>query len=133
MHMRVINSQDEIGTSENGGEIVHLAFKPSNKDIFILVQLYPNLKAIHMPTSYHESISKPTLLFLDMQGIILLKSEEWDHGKDFSGYCEINPQICAQIFDRIDVLKNEGKSKEEIISQLELETYFDKDLIRFLV
>jgi len=68
MKIRVVSSKEEIPTIENE-EIVHMAFRPSNKDVFSLVQTCPKLKAIHIPTSYTKSISKSTLMFLEMKNI----------------------------------------------------------------
>jgi len=128
MKIRVVSSKEEIPTLENE-EIVHMAFRPSNKDIFTLVQTCPGLKAIHIPTSYISTISNSTLMFLKMQNIALLEGDVWGHRKDINEYYEIK----SQILDRIEELKNEGTSKEEIISLLGKETRLDKDLIGFLV
>ena len=111
MQIRIISSKDEIGTITNE-EIVHIAFRPSNKDIFMLVRTCPKLKAIHVPNSYNKTISKSTLMFLEMQNIKLLEGDVWGHRKDINEYYEIKPNI----FDRIEELKSEGKSNDEIIS-----------------
>jgi hypothetical protein len=68
-------------------------------------------------------------MFLEMQGIALLEGDVWGHRTDIAEYYEIKPKV----IDRIDELKNEGKSKEEITSQLSMETHLSKDLIEFLV
>lgn len=128
MKIRIVSSKDEIEILENE-EIVHFAFRPSNKDILILVKTCPKLKAIHIPNSYKKTISKSTLMFLEMQGIGLLEGDVWGHRTDIAEYYEIKPKI----FDRIDELKNDGTSNEEIIAKLGLETRLSKDLIRFLV
>ena len=128
MKIRVVSSKDEIETLENE-EIVHFAFRPSNTDIFTLVQTCPTLKALHVPTSYLKTISQSTLMFLEMQGIALLEGDVWGHRSDVNEYYEIKPRI----FDRIEELKNEGTSKEDIISKLGLETRLSEDLIKFLV
>jgi len=128
MKIRVVSSKEEIPTIENE-EIVHMAFRPANKDIFTLVQTCPGLKGIHIPTSYLKTISKSTLMFLEMQNIALLEGDVWGHRKDINEYYEIKPQI----IDRIEELKNEGKSQDEIISELGKETRLGKDLIGFLV
>ena len=128
MKIRVVSSKEEIPTLENE-EVVHMAFRPSNKDIFRLVQTCSGLKGIHIPTSYMKTISNSTLMFLEMQNIALLEGDVWGHRKDINEYYEIKPQI----FDRIEKLKKEGKSKEEIISKLGVETRLGKDLIGFLV
>jgi hypothetical protein len=128
MKIRIVSSKDEIETLENE-EIVHFAFRPSNKDIFMLVKTCPMLKAIHIPNSYKKTISKSILMFLEMQGIGLLEGDVWGHRTDIAEYYEIK----RQIFGRIDELKNEGKSKDEITSRLGLETRLSEDLIKFIV
>ena len=128
MKIRVVSSKEEIPTIENE-EIAHLTFRPSNKDIFTLVKTCPKLKAIHIPTSYMKTISKSTLMFLEMQNITLMEGDVWGHRKDINEYYEIKPQI----IDRIKELKKEGKSQDEIISLLGKETRLSEDLIGFLV
>jgi hypothetical protein len=128
MKIRIVSSKDEINTLENE-EMVHFAFRPSNKDIFMLIKMCPELKAIHIPISYKNTISKSTLMFLEMQGIGLLEGDVWGHRSDIAEYYEIKPKI----FDRINELKKEGKPKEEIVSKLGVETRLSEDLIKFLV
>ena len=128
MKIRIVSSKDEIETLGNE-EIVHFAFRPSNKDIFSLIKTCPKVKALHVPTSYMTTISKSTLMFLEMQGIKLLEGDVWGHRKDINEYYEIKPQI----LDRIEELKKEGQSKEEVVSKLVLETRLSEDLIKFLV
>jgi hypothetical protein len=128
MKIRIVSSKEEISTLDNE-EIIHFAFRPSNKDIFTLVQTCPKLKAIHVPNSYNKTISKSTLIFLEMQSIELLEGDVWGHRKDINEYYEIKPRI----FDRIEELKNEGKSKAEVVSKLGIETRLSEDLIKFLV
>jgi len=128
MKIRIVSSKDEIETLGNE-EIVHFAFRPSNKDIFSLIKTCPKVKALHVPTSYMTTISKSTLMFLEMQGIKLLEGDVWGHRKDINEYYEIKPRV----FDRIEELKKEGKSKEEIVSTLGLETRLSNDLIKFIV
>ena len=68
-------------------------------------------------------------MFLEMQGIGLLEGDVWGHRTDIAEYYVIKPQI----FSRIDELKDKDKLKEEIISQLSIETQLSNDLIKFLV
>ena len=128
MKIRIVSSKDEIETLGNE-EIVHFAFRPSNKDIFSLIKTCPKVKALHVPTSYMTTISKSILMVLEMQGIKLLEGDVWGHRKDINEYYEIKPRV----FDRIEELKKEGKSKEEIVSTLGLETRLSNDLIKFIV
>ena len=78
---------------------------------------------------FKDAISESTLMFLEMQGIELLEGDVWGHRSDVNEYYEIKQRI----FDRIEQLKDEGKSKEEIVSKLGVETRLSKDLIKFLV
>jgi hypothetical protein len=128
MKIRILSSKDEISTIENE-EIVHFAFRPSNKDIFTLIKTCPKLKALHIPNSYNKTISKSTLMFLEMQGIEILEGDVWGHRKDINEYYEIKPQI----LDRIEELKKKDKSKEEVVYTLGLETRLSEDLIKFLL
>jgi hypothetical protein len=129
LKIRVVSSKDEISTLENDEEMIHLAFRPSNKDIFTLVQRCSDLKAIHIPTSYKKTISTSTLMFLEMQGIALLEGDVWGHRKDINEYYEIKPQI----FDRIESLKSEGESNDSILNRMGMETRLSKDLLQFLI
>jgi hypothetical protein len=129
MRIRVVSSKDEIGSLDKGEKIIHLAFRPSNKDIFSLVQSCPNVKAIHVPSSYIRTISNSTSMFLDMQGIALLEGDVWGHRKDINEYSEIRPEV----FDRIQELKIEGLSESALLGKLERETRLSKDLLKFLL
>ncbi len=129
MRIRVVSSKDEIGSLDKGEKIVHLAFRPSNKDIFDLVRSCPNVKAIHIPNSYIRTISNSTKMFLDMQGIALLEGDVWGHRKDINEYSEIKPEI----FDRIQELKTEGLSESALLGKLGRETHLSNDLLNFLI
>jgi hypothetical protein len=128
MRIKVISSKEEIPTIKHE-KIVHMSFRPSSKDVFALVKTCPGLKGIHIPASYTKTISKSTLMFLEMHNITLMEGDIWGHRKDISEYYEIKPKI----LDKIKELKGEGKSQDEIISQLVLETRLSKDLIGFLI
>jgi len=129
MKIRIVSSRDELETLEENEELVHLAFRPSNKDIFLLVQGCKKLKGIHIPISYKRSISKSILMFLEMENISLIEGDVWGHRKDINEYYEIKPQI----FVRIKDLKKEGFSDEEILTRLGIETRLSKDLIKYII
>jgi hypothetical protein len=129
MRIRVVSSKEEINSLGTGEKIIHLAFRPSNKDIFTLVQTCPNVKAIHVPSSYIKTISDSTRMFLDMQGIALLEGDVWGHRKDINEYSEVKPAV----FDRMDELKREGKSESDVLDRLGRETRLSKDLLKFLL
>jgi hypothetical protein len=129
MRIRVVSSKEEINSLGTGEKIIHLAFRPSNKDIFALVHSCPNVKAIHIPSSYIKTISGSTKIFLEMQGIALLEGDVWGHRKDINEYSEIKPTV----FDRIEELKSEGMSESELLERLGRETRLSKDLLKFLL
>ncbi len=129
MRIRVVSSKEEINSLGPGEKIIHLAFRPSNKDIFALVQACPNVKAIHIPSSYIRTISNSTKMFLEMQGISLLEGDVWGHRKDINEYSEIKPEV----FDRMQELKGEGLSESSVLDRLGRETRLSKDLLKFLI
>ncbi len=129
MRMRIVSSKDEIGSLDKSEKIVHLAFRPSNKDIFALVQACPNVKAIHIPGSYMKTVSDSTKMFLNMQGVALLEGDVWGHRKDINEYSEIKPEV----FDRIQELKAESLPESDLLNRLGRETQLSKDLLKFLL
>jgi hypothetical protein len=129
MRIRVVSSKEEINSLGKGEKIIHLAFRPSNKDIFALVQSCPDVKAIHIPGSYIRTISNSTKMFLDMQGIDLLEGDVWGHRKDINEYSEIKPEV----FDRINELKAEGLFESDLLQKLGRETQLSNDLLKFLL
>lgn len=129
MRIRVVSSKEEIGSLGSSEKIIHLAFRPSNRDIFTLVQACPNVKAIHIPGSYIKTISNSTRMFLDMQGIALLEGDVWGHRKDINKYSEIKPAI----YERMEELKKEGLTESAVLDRLERETRLSKDLLKFLL
>ncbi|MGB8218134.1 MAG: DUF1699 family protein [Candidatus Methanoperedens sp.] len=129
MRIRVVSSKEEINSLGTGEKIIHLAFRPSNKDIFALVQACPNVKAIHVPSSYIKTISNSTRMFLEMQGIALLEGDVWGHRKDINEYSEVKPAV----FERMEELKSQGMSEADILNRLGRETRLSKDLLKFLM
>jgi len=129
MRIRVVSSKEEINSLGSTEKIIHLAFRPSNKDIFSLVQACPNVKAIHIPSSYIKTISNSTRIFLEMQDISLLEGDVWGHRKDINEYSEIKPEV----FERMQELKASGLSEQAMLDRLGRETRLSKDLLKFLI
>ena len=129
MRIRVVSSKEEINSLGTGEKIIHLAFRPSNKDIFALVQSCPNVKAIHIPSSYIKTISHSTKMFLEMQGVALLEGDVWGHRKDINEYSEIKPEV----FERMQELKASGLSEQAVLDRLVRETRLSRDLLKFLI
>ena len=129
MKIRVVSSKEEIETLSNDEEIVHLAFRPSNKDIFSLVIKCPNVKALHIPSSYKRTISGSAKMYLSMQGIDLLEGDVWGHRKDINEYSEVSKSV----FDRIKDFRSQGLSEEDISDKMARETRLGPDFIEFIM
>ncbi|MFP4655227.1 MAG: DUF1699 family protein [Methanohalobium sp.] len=129
MKIRVVSSKNEIGNLDENEEIVHLAFRPSNTDIFTIVSKCPHLKALHLPSSYRKTLSESAKMFLDMQGVDLLEGDVWGHRKDTNEYSEVS----RNVYNKIDDLKNKGLSEGEIVKKMEMETNLSSDFLEFLI
>ena len=129
MRIRVVSSKEEIESLSKGEKIIHIAFRPSNKDIFALVQKCPEVKAIHIPGSYMKTISDSTKMLLKMQDIALLEGDVWGHRKDINEYSEIKQEV----FDKIEKLRFEGLSDSDIVKIMERDTGLSKDLLQFIM
>jgi hypothetical protein len=129
MRIRVVSSREEIGSLGKDENIIHLAFRPSNKDIFAVIQASPDVRAIHIPGSYKRTISGSVKTLLDMQGIALLEGDLWGHRTDVTEYSEIKPKL----FDRIQELKAECLSESDILDRLRREAHLSRDLLKFLL
>lgn len=129
MKIRVVSSKEEIETLSPNEEIIHLAFRPANTDIFAIVQKCPQVKAFHIPTSYKKTISNSIKMFLKMQNIELLEGDLWGHRKDINEYSEVSPHV----YDHIKQYRENGMAEEDIIEKLIRETRLSPDFIEFLV
>ncbi|MBW6517819.1 MAG: DUF1699 family protein [ANME-2 cluster archaeon] len=129
MKIRVVSSKDEIDTLDEKEEMIHLTFRPSNKDIMVLANKCSNLKAIHIAGSFMKTVSESTRMFLEMKQISLLEGDVWGHRKDINEYYEVNPVF----FEKVKTMRNEGLPEEKIVDKLQNDTGLDKDLIQFLI
>lgn len=129
MKIRVVSNKDEIGKLDTNDEIIHLAFRPSNADIFMLVNRCPNVKALHIPNSYKRTISKSIKMFLEMENIEILEGDVWGHRKDLNEYSEVSQRV----YDRIAECKEEGLSERDIVDKMVKETRLSADFIQFLI
>jgi hypothetical protein len=129
MKIRVVSSKEEINTLSEDEEIVHLAFRPSNTDIFSLAMKCPNVSALHIPSSYKKTISKSARMYLEMQGIELLEGDVWGHRKDINEYSEVSESV----YERFEQYRADGLSDDEIAAKMERELHMSTDLIKFLL
>ncbi|HEX7445502.1 MAG TPA: DUF1699 family protein [Methanothrix sp.] len=129
MKLRVVSSKREITDLNRNEQLVHLAFRASNMDVMNLVQSCPRLRAVQIPPSYHETMSKAAQQFLEIQGVQLLRGDVWGHRKDIDEYYSIGEKIV----NRISILMSEGNSIEETVKKLQRETKLSEDLIRYIL
>ena len=114
MRIRVVSSKEEIFTLNSNEHIVHLAFRPSNKDIFVLVETCPKIEVIQLPKSYMATVSRSIEMFLEMQRIQLIEGDVWGHRKDINEYYTFP----SSVLDKIKEMKLEGKSTEDIEAKI---------------
>ncbi|WP_321416454.1 DUF1699 family protein [uncultured Methanomethylovorans sp.] len=129
MNIRVVSSKEEIETLSPNEEMIHLAFRPANTDLFTIVQKCPQVKAFHIPTSYKRTISTSARMFLQMQNIELLEGDVWGHRKDINEYSGISQGV----YDRIKQYRENGMPEQDITEKLVRETRLSPDLITFLM
>jgi hypothetical protein len=129
MKLRVVSSKKEITDLNRNEQIVHLAFRASNMDVMGLVQSCPRLRAVQIPPSYHETMSRAAQQFLEIQGVQLLRGDVWGHRKDIDEYYTISEKVIR----RISGLISEGMSIDETVKRVQRETKLSEDLIRYIL
>jgi hypothetical protein len=129
MRIRVVSSREEIFTLNPNERIVHLAFRPSNKDIFGLVETCPKIEVIQLPKSYMATVSKSIEMFLQMQRVQLLEGDVWGHRKDINEYYAIP----ASVIEKIKEMKNEGKAAEEIEKKVARESKLNPGMVGYIL
>ena len=129
MRIRVVSSREEIFTLNPNERIVHLAFRPSNKDIFGLVETCPKIEVIQLPKSYMRTVSKSIEMFLQMQRIQLLEGDVWGHRKDINEYYSIP----ISVIEKIKEMKFEGKSTEEIEKKVSRESKLNPEMVGYIL
>ena len=129
MRIRVVSSREEIFTLNPNERLVHLAFRPSNKDIFGLVETCPKIEVIQLPKSYMATVSKSIEMFLQMQRIQLLEGDVWGHRKDINEYFTIS----SSVIEKIKEMKNEGKDIEEIEKKVSRESKLNPAMVGYIL
>jgi len=129
MKIRVVSSREEIFTLNPNERIVHLAFRPSNKDIFGLVETCPKIEVIQLPKSYMRTVSKSIEMFLKMQRVQLLEGDVWGHRKDINEYYTIP----SSVIERIKEMKIEGKSAEDIEASVSRERKLNPGMVAYIM
>ena len=129
MRIRVVSSREEIFKLNPNERLVHLAFRPSNKDIFGLVETCPMIEVIQLPKSYMRTISKSIEVFLQMQRVQLLEGDVWGHRKDINEYFTIS----SSVIEKIKVMKAEGKATEEIEKKISRESKLNPAMVGYIL
>jgi hypothetical protein len=129
MKIRVVSSREEIFTLNPNERITHLAFRPSNKDIFVLVETCPKIEVIQLPQSYMSTVSKSIEMFLEMQKIQLLEGDVWGHRKDLNEYYTIP----SSAIENIKEMKLEGKFAEDIEAKISRERKLNPKMIAYIL
>src|SRR5665811_1333183 len=129
MRIRVVSSREEIFTLNPNERLVHLAFRPSNKDIFGLVETCPKIEVIQLPKSYMRTVSKSIEMFLQMQRIQIIEGDVWGHRKDINEYYSIP----TSVIEKIKEMKIEGKSAEEIEKRVSRESKLNLEMVGYIL
>ena len=129
MKIRVVSSREEIFTLNPNERVVHLAFRPSKKDIFALVETCPKIEVIQLPKSYRRTVSKSIEMFLEMQRIQLIEGDVWGHRKDINEYYSIP----SSVIEKIRELKMEGTPAERIEEKVARESKLNPEMIAYIL
>jgi hypothetical protein len=129
MKIRVVSSRDEILSLNPNEKVIHLAFRPSNKDIFLLVETCPKLEVVQLPNSYQRTISKSMQMFLEMQKIQLLEGDVWGHRKDINEYYTVP----SSIMNKIRNMKAEGIPNDKIAEKMTKESKLNQKMILYIL
>ncbi|VVB71463.1 Uncharacterised protein [uncultured archaeon] len=129
MKLRVVSSKNEIDDLNRNEQMIHLAFRAANTDIFKLLQNCPRIRAIQVPSSYRKTLSKASEMFLAIQGVELIEGDVWGHRKDIDEYYNIDDMIIK----RIDRLCASGANSSEVASAVSRETKLSPELVKYLI
>ncbi len=129
MKIRVVSSKEEIFSLNPNEHVVHLAFRPSNKDVFALVETCPKIEVIQLPKSYMGTVSRSIEMFLEMQRIQLIEGDVWGHRKDINEYYTIP----SSIIEKIRELKSEGKSNEDNEAKISWESKINTEMVAYII
>ncbi len=129
MKIRVVSSREEIFTLNPSERIVHVAFRPSSKDIFALVEACPKIEVIELPKSYRSTVSKSIEIFLEMKRIQLLEGGLLGHRKDLNEYYSVP----SSVFEKIKEMKLDGKSTEDIEVKVSRESKLNLEMVAYIL
>lgn len=114
IRIRVVTSRDEILSLEREEKAVHLAFRPSDRDLFGLVKTCPEIEILQLPASSYDGLSKFIKMFLTSSGIHLVKGDVSGHWHDLNNYFVIP----SYVLEKIKELEVQGRTEDEIIGEI---------------
>jgi len=79
---RIIGSEEDIASLEPNEEYIHFCFRPSEKEIFNVVRICPEIKIIQLPISYFRTLSNTTKTLVSMNNIEIRVGNVWGHRTD---------------------------------------------------
>ena len=129
MRIRVVSSREEIFTLNPNERVVHLAFRPSNKDVLGLVETCPKIEVIQLPKSYMVTVSNSIQMFLQMQRIQLIEGDVWGHRKDINEYYTVP----SSVIEKIKEMKIKGKSTEDIEAKVSRESKLTPGMVAYIM
>ncbi|KKG13496.1 hypothetical protein EO98_04860 [Methanosarcina sp. 2.H.T.1A.6] len=129
MRIRVVTSRDEILNLEHGENAVHLAFRPSDRDLFSLVKTCPGIEILQLPASSYDGLSKFIKMYLTSSGIHLVKGDVSGHWHDLNNYFVIP----SYVLEKIKELEVQGRTEEEIIGEITSLRKISPDMVLHLL
>ncbi|MGA9189394.1 MAG: DUF1699 family protein [Methanosarcina sp.] len=129
IRIRVVTSRDEILGLGAEEKAVHLAFRPSDRDLFSLVKKCPGIELLQLPASSYEGLSKFIKMYLASSGIHLVKGDVSGHWHDLNNYFVIP----AYVLEKIKELEVQGRTEEEIICEITSIRKISPDMILHLL
>ncbi|HNX40545.1 MAG TPA: DUF1699 family protein [Methanothrix sp.] len=129
MKLRVVSSKNEIEDLNRNEQMVHLAFRAANADMFKLMQICPGIRVIQVPASYRKTISRASEMFLSIQGVELFEGDLYGHRKEIDEYYNIDEAV----FKRIDRLATSGADMSDIASAVSRETRLSRELVEYII
>jgi hypothetical protein len=129
MKLRVVSSKNEIDDLNRNEQMVHLAFRAANTDVFNLLQNCPRIRVVQVPSYYRKTLSKASEMFLAIQGVELGEGDVLGHRMDIDEYYNIDETIIK----RIDRLRASGAGASDIASAISRETKLSRELVGYLI
>lgn len=129
VRIRVVTSRDEIVSLQTDEKAIHLAFRPSDRDLFSLVKTCPCIELLQLPASSYEGLSKFIKMYLSSSGIHLVKGDVSGHWHDLNNYFVIP----AYVLEKMKEMEIEGKTEKEIIEEITNIRKISPDMILHLL